>query len=94
MIRRFLFLLVLLITAFGAAPHRWLPPALQPLQDRLLGSSGYREPPASEAIDVANVEPACANEHPEWREEQVIEGVTIERSPACEPDNPTRRRRN
>ena len=48
MIRRLLFLLVLLITAFDAAPRRWLPPALQPLQDaapRVVGvprASGQR----------------------------------------------------
>jgi len=87
-IPRFLFLLVLLITAFAAAPRRWVPPALQPVQEGILGSSGYREPPASESIDVRDVEAPCANEHPEWREEQGIEGVTIERSPVCEPDNP------
>ena len=88
MIRRLLFLAIVLAAAFAAAPRRWLPSALAPAQDALLGASAYREPPASEPIDVRDVEPPCANEHPEWREEQVIEGVTIERSPVCEPDNP------
>ena len=30
----------------------------------------------------------CPNEHPEWRVAQVIDSVTIEAAPACEPDNP------
>ena len=30
----------------------------------------------------------CSNEHPDWRPAQVIEGVSIEAAPACEPDNP------
>ncbi len=38
--------------------------------------------------DNNSIEKPCSNEHPEWRPAQVIEGVTIDESPACEPDNP------
>jgi multicopper oxidase len=85
---RLLLLIVIVAAALAAAPRRWLPPALEPAQRLLLGRGPYESPPASETIDLGEVEPPCPNEHPEWREEQVIEGVKIERSPACEPDNP------
>ena len=85
---RLFFLLVVAVAALVAAPRSWLPPALEPAQRMLLGRTGYQPPPASDTIDLGNIEPACPNEHPEWRDEQVIEGVKIERSPGCEPDNP------
>lgn len=85
---RALVLLLALAAALTIAPRRWVPPALEPLRAQLRGEVAYRRPPASAAIDLGAVEPACPNEHPEWREEQVIEGVKIERSPLCEPDNP------
>ncbi|MFA5982575.1 MAG: multicopper oxidase domain-containing protein [Methylococcaceae bacterium] len=36
----------------------------------------------------SGIEKPCLNEHPEWREAQEIDGVKIEASPLCEPDNP------
>jgi hypothetical protein len=38
--------------------------------------------------DNSGIVKPCSNEHPEWRPAQVIEGVSIEASPSCEPDNP------
>ncbi len=38
--------------------------------------------------DNTSVIKPCSNEHPEWRPAQVIDGVSIEAAPACEPDNP------
>lgn len=35
-----------------------------------------------------NVEKPCWNEHPEWRAAQVIDGVDVEASHLCDPDNP------
>ncbi len=34
------------------------------------------------------VDKPCLNEHPEWRNAQTIDGVTIAESLLCEPDNP------
>ncbi len=85
---RFLLLLLALASALAAAPRGWTPAALAPLRSLLLGETAYRSPPASEAIDVGEAEAPCANEHPEWRDEQEIDGVAVERSLACEPDNP------
>ena len=38
--------------------------------------------------DNSSIEKPCSNEHPDWRPAQVIEGVTIDAAPSCEPDNP------
>jgi len=38
--------------------------------------------------DNNSIEKPCSNEHPDWRPAQVIEGVTIDAAPSCEPDNP------
>jgi len=35
-----------------------------------------------------STEQPCSNEHPEWRAAQIIEGINIEASQACQPDNP------
>ena len=48
-------------------------------------------PPATvynRSADNSSIEKPCSNEHPEWRPEQVIEGVAIAAAPSCEPDNP------
>jgi plastocyanin len=48
-------------------------------------------PPAtvySRGEETSSVEKPCSNEHPEWRAAQVIEGVSIDASSLCEPDNP------
>ncbi len=38
--------------------------------------------------DNSRLEKPCPNDHPDWRPAQVIEGVTIDAAPSCEPDNP------
>ena len=48
-------------------------------------------PPAtvySHGEETSSVEKPCSNEHPEWRAAQEIEGVSIDASSLCEPDNP------
>jgi hypothetical protein len=90
-VKRALRLLTLCLVAaatIAALPVGWMPPPLTAVRGWLLGESTYRRPPETETIDLGDVEPACPNERPEWRDEQVIEGVKIERSPVCEPDNP------
>ncbi len=88
MTKRLLFVAILLVAALAAAPRRWVPAVLEPVRAVLVGEAAYRSPPATLPIDLGASEPPCPNEHPEWRDAQVIEGVTIERSAVCEPDNP------
>ena len=48
-------------------------------------------PPATVFVgskDNTSIVKPCSNDHPEWRPAQIIDGVTIEAAPACEPDNP------
>jgi len=45
--------------------------------------------PPSAKVDMGAVEDVCSNfTDPEWRKEQVIDGVTIQESRLCNPDNP------
>jgi FtsP/CotA-like multicopper oxidase with cupredoxin domain len=44
--------------------------------------------PKSVMVDVGKVEAVCDNKTPEWRESQTIEGITIQESLRCNPDNP------
>ncbi|MGH8625302.1 MAG: multicopper oxidase domain-containing protein [Gammaproteobacteria bacterium] len=53
----------------------------------LLGQA-YREPAPTRTVPIGEVEPFCPKPQTEWREPQVIEGVKIQGSPVCSPDNP------
>lgn len=48
----------------------------------------YKAPAASQKVDLGEAEPFCPEGRAEWRKKQVIEGITIEESPVCSPDNP------
>lgn len=48
----------------------------------------YEEPTASKKVELGEVEPFCPEGNADWRKKQVIEGITIEESPVCNPDNP------
>jgi len=46
--------------------------------------------PPSAKVDMGPVEEVCSEfTDPEWRKEQVIDGVTIQESKLCNPDNPS-----
>jgi plastocyanin len=38
--------------------------------------------------DTSKIEAPCPNDHPEWRNANTIDGVEIDASPICDPDNP------
>jgi len=44
--------------------------------------------PKTAKIDPGPVEAVCNKNNPEWREAQTIEGVTVQESLRCSPDNP------
>lgn len=50
----------------------------------------YERPPESEDFNLAELEsePMCPEVDPIWRKRQVIDGITVEASPLCSPDNP------
>ncbi|MGR9036303.1 MAG: multicopper oxidase domain-containing protein, partial [Gammaproteobacteria bacterium] len=48
-------------------------------------------PPATvynRTAETGGTEKPCPNDHPEWRQAQVIDGVEIEEALSCEPDSP------
>ncbi|NOQ34531.1 MAG: multicopper oxidase domain-containing protein, partial [Methylococcaceae bacterium] len=44
--------------------------------------------PKSVEVDKGTVEKVCSGKNPEWRDAQKIDGVSIQESLRCEPDNP------
>ena len=92
LVRRLFFVFLLLGLVAGSAiflvPRSWLPTTLKNLAYLYLGETSHREPPESRQIDPVVVEPFCLDRHPDWRKDQTIEGVSIEASPVCDPDNP------
>jgi manganese oxidase len=70
-------LLVVLVAAlFKVAPQLQQPAGISPPETTYSRS------------DNSSMNKPCSNDHPEWRPAQVIEGITIDAAPSCEPDNP------
>ena len=44
--------------------------------------------PASEPVKIGKVERSCDDQNPDWRDQQVVDGVDVDRSNYCEPDSP------
>ena len=82
MIYKRVILFALLITAFAVLAFYMAP--------RWQQEAGIVPPQTvfTSAKDNNSIVKPCSNEHPDWRPAQVIEGVSIEAAPACEPDNP------
>ena len=74
----------------------WIVPLLVVLVTAVLKVAPQLQQPAGitppETIysrsDNSSLNKPCSNDHPEWRPAQVIEGVSIDAAPSCEPDNP------
>ena len=53
------------------------------------GVGAVTSPPPSVKVDLGEAEPFCnSGVPPEWRKGQVVEGVTMQESRVCDPDNP------
>jgi hypothetical protein len=81
-------LISLLIAAILLMPPTWLPQKLQPFYYSWFGEPAYKAPPSSQKVDLGQAEPFCPDLHPDWRKRQEIEGIPIEESLLCDPDNP------
>ncbi|TAL54297.1 MAG: copper oxidase [Methylovulum sp.] len=82
MTKRHLVLFALLSAVLAAIAIPFIPKTMQ--------KAGLM-PPATvyrHAEETSSVEKSCSNEHPDWRQAQVIDGVAIDAAPSCEPDNP------
>ncbi|MDP3878617.1 MAG: multicopper oxidase domain-containing protein [Methylobacter sp.] len=82
MSKKILIVLMLLILALIAVAVYFLPSSTQTADITPPETVFYR------SEETSAVEKPCSNEHPEWRQAQIIDGVTIDESLACEPDNP------
>jgi FtsP/CotA-like multicopper oxidase with cupredoxin domain len=77
--RRILILFFVAVALLGAAI------AFVPIP---FGKVAYQRGPASKGVIVGGGEPVCPDENPDWRKAQEIDGVRIEESLVCTPDNP------
>jgi hypothetical protein len=86
--------LVMVASAIGALYVAWLvnpaylPPALSDFLYSNLGERPFAPAPAT--VDLAELQPeeVCPERRPQWREAQTIDGVAMQASPLCHPDNP------
>ncbi|HXG21883.1 MAG TPA: multicopper oxidase domain-containing protein [Methylomirabilota bacterium] len=78
----------LLVAAILLISPSWVPQSLQSVYDAWVGAPSYEAPPGSQKAVLDQVEPFCPETHPDWRKQQEIEGVTVDESLACNPDNP------
>lgn len=83
MIHKYSILLILLLIAVLVTLAAYLVPGLQQTAGIIPPATVYHRPSDNNSI----IKP-CSNEHPEWRPAQVVDDVTIDAAPACEPDNP------
>jgi hypothetical protein len=81
-------LLGLLVAVILLIPLSWLPESFQSFYYSWLGAPSYEAPPDSRNVTVNQVEPFCPDTHLDWRKRQEIDGVVVEESPLCAPDNP------
>ena len=82
MTKRHLVLFALLSAVLAAIAIPFIPKTIQ--------KAGLM-PPATvyrHSEETSSVEKPCSNEHPDWRQAQMIDGVKIDAAPSCEPDNP------
>ncbi|MDT8428725.1 MAG: multicopper oxidase domain-containing protein [Pseudomonadales bacterium] len=91
LLRTAILLVLALLASALLYPPQWYPLQLRFELGRLLGVpqdiSGV-ETAASNSPATALPEEACPQDLPGWRQEQVIEGVSIAASLGCLPDNP------
>ncbi|MGH8583910.1 MAG: multicopper oxidase domain-containing protein, partial [Gammaproteobacteria bacterium] len=59
--------------------YQWFPRVGRPYQTN---------PGNQTAVEIGKPEPICPDERPEWRAAQVIDGLMVEASAACSPDDP------
>ncbi len=78
-----------LLAGWLTVPSIWLPKQLSEARYRFLGEPSYQEPPRSKQTAADKNYTFCPESvSPSWRQATEIEGVEIDASPLCQPDNP------
>ena len=87
-LRKHWMLLLVLFVALLAYPPQWYPQPVKIQFTRWFGAADYR--PLPESLDPQTLEPEvfCPADPSGWRNEQVIDDVTVQASPSCVADNP------
>ncbi|MDY6942494.1 MAG: multicopper oxidase domain-containing protein [Pseudomonadota bacterium] len=80
--------LVFATIAFFSAPAKWVPHSWRVTAYEWFGASDYSQSPATGEYPLPDPEIICPTDARGWRKAQVIEGVEIEASDGCKPDNP------
>ena len=87
MSRRLVFVLALLL-AIISCPPQWYPMPLRLKLTEWFGAAEFRSLPESLPAPLAEAEQFCPPDPEGWRNQQIIEGVTVKSSAPCVADNP------
>lgn len=87
MTNRWLLLVALLLGIFSWPPQ-WYPMPVRLKLTEIFGAADFRPLPESITNRAASSEDFCPPDPEGWREQQLIEGLLIEHSAPCVPDNP------
>ena len=79
---------VLLVSLVYFIPVKWIPPGLQQYYFDIFGEPEYIATPKSQTIPPLDSENICPPGNRNWRDEQLIEGIRLQQSRLCQPDNP------
>ncbi|MGR8948376.1 MAG: multicopper oxidase domain-containing protein [Gammaproteobacteria bacterium] len=90
---RLLHVLAVCVTMLGllwTAPASLLTDSLQNLRNDWFGPSAYQPRPAARQVQNYTLDEAliCPPEHASWRKAREIDGVQVESTEDCQPDNP------
>ncbi len=81
--------IISLLIAWLIAPHFWLPETLLEYRYGILGEPAYRPLPSSKNTEASIENQFCPESaQASWRLATEIEGVMIDASSLCQPDNP------
>ncbi len=79
--------MVFLAVAIISYPPEWYPASFRMQLSKWFGAGHYQAAPASKPALLATSE-MCEEDIAGWREQQIIESVTVEKSATCISDNP------
>ena len=78
----------LLVCLIYLIPVNWIPSGLQRDYFSIFGERGYVPAPTSQSALALKPEEICPPVNRNWREEQLVDGIRIQESGLCQPDNP------
>ena len=80
--------IILLVSLVYLLPVAWIPTGWQQDYFKFFGERGYRAAPGSRPAPELEFEEICPPINRNWRAAQNLEGISIDPSGLCQPDNP------